>query len=197
MQDVHARIQRFLQQQTIASLVGDAATFPDQQYMKAGVVPYVRQASEMHYLLMKPRTRDPLNPPSFQLGKGTRMYVHRGSGWRDMKKGDEAMEGKEPLIVTALREGIEELGLKLDSIGCIFDVGPYKFISERSRKNKYMWLFAVEMPSRDDVLPMGEVASSTAERGWLTEAQFAVVGREDHRYILGDIAAKLRAHYKE
>ena len=200
--DVHdriqAEIQEFLQRQAIVNLISDAVTFPDQQYMKAGIIPFVRQESSFHYLFMKPVSKyNAYNPPAFQICKGTRMYLHRGSGWRDMKAGDEGVTDKEALAVTAMREGIEEVGLKLDAITRMLDVGPYKFLSEKTGKSKYMWLFTTELASIDDLLPDQEVARTTAERSWLTAEEFAVVGRADHRYIMEDIAAKLKKHYKE
>ena len=194
MSELYARIHTFLQQQSIMPLLRDVAPFPDQQYMKAGVVPFVREDG-FEYMLMKPLTHDPLNPPAFQICKGTRMYLHRGSGWRDMKAGDEGAEGKETLPVTALREGIEELGLPLEMITKTFDVGPYKFTSERTGKNKYMWLYALEMGSKEHFLPLSEIANTTADRAWLRFEQFDVVGREDHRCILQNIEEKLQQEY--
>ena len=196
MPHTHEPISQFLQQQTITVLPGDITPFPDQQYMKAGVVPYIRNGREFLYLLVKPRTRDTFNPPAFQLCKGTRMYLHRGSGWRDMKPGDEETVGKETLITTALREGIEELGLKLEAITQLHDVGPYKFTSEKTGKNKYMWLFTAELTSMEALLPLAEIEQSTAERVWQSAAQFDIDGREDHRYILRDIDSKLQIYYR-
>jgi len=99
----------------------------------------------------------------------------------------------EALAITALREGTEELGLKLDTIKTLYDAGPYQFASSATGQPKYMWLFTAEMTSRD-MLAATEIESSTAERGWLTLSDFMIAGREDHRYILTDIAAKLETH---
>jgi len=190
--DIHAPIHAFLQQQSITPLPGDIVPFADQQYMKAGIIPFVREAGEIRYLMMKPvAKKGALTPPSFQICKGTRMYLHRGSGWRDMKAGDEPVEGKEPLVVTALREGIEEVGLKLEAIASLQDVGPHKFSSETTGKNKYMWLFTAELGSAEALLPVAEVAHTTAERGWLTLAEFSQTGRIDHRAIISDIENRL------
>lgn len=96
------------------------------------------------------------------------------------------------LAVTALREGIEELGLKLENIKQLYDVGAYDFSSATSGNAKQMWLFAAEM-SADDF--SDDVADSTAGCGWLSLAEFDVAGREDHRYILRDIEKKLKQYY--
>jgi hypothetical protein len=181
--DIHARIQQFLQQQTIRSLCegGD-----DQAYTKAGVVPFLR--NPYRYYLMKPVAKNPeLGLPKFQLCKGTRM-VKSGNTWKDMRDGREAGV-KETLAQTALREGIEELGINILNINELYDVGPYGFSSATTGKSKAMWLFAAEMASED--MP-GEVALTTAECAWLTAAEFEVAGREDHRYILSDIEKKLK-----
>jgi hypothetical protein len=194
--DIHARIQAFLQQQTIVPLAPESAGASDESYIKAGVVPFLRQEPYLFYL-MKPVPRHlKLGAPAFQLCKGTRMQFLGEGGWRDMRDDAAPVGRMETLAATALREGIEELGLKLEAITRILDVGPYRFSSAKSGVTRQMWLFAAEMSS-SDALPMEEVAKTTTERGWLSCEQFAVVGREDHRYIVRDIAARLKVYYKE
>ena len=223
--DVHARIQSFLQQKTVVRLAPSAEILPDDQYLKAGVVPFVRQKGAISFLLMKPVPKRPgLGAPAFQLCKGTRMEFVDGKGWMDISSplplreglgggvpsssvirhpssistplpNPPSQGGRETLLATALREGIEELGLKLNAITAIIDVGPYVFSSARLGNEKHMWLFAAELRSMDDILPMDQVEKTTAERGWLTLDEFTVVGRDDHRYILQDIAAKLEKHH--
>ena len=95
----------------------------------------------------------------------------------------------ESLAETALREGIEELGLRLKNIKQLLDVGPYRFSSATTGKSKEMWLFAAEMASGDF---SADVAPTTAERVWLSLEEFDIAGREDHRYILRDIESKLK-----
>lgn len=181
--DIHAAIRAFLQQHETLPHEGEG------DFTKSGVVPFLR--APMRYYLMKPRARIPeLEAPPFQLCKGTRMYFAPGIGWRDMQ--DAApRENMETLAETALREGIEELGLKLENIARVIDMGPYDFSSATTGKPKRMWLFAAEMKSADDFLPERDVALTTAARGWLTLAEFAVAGREDHRYILQDMENRL------
>lgn len=183
-----------MQLKTVVSLVSTEAELLNGEYNKAGVVPFVRGGGAIRYYFMKPVAKNPDKArPDFQICKGTRMGLHAARGWIDLKDNKEHAGEREPLIVTALREGIEELGLKLDAVGAVFDVGPYRFSSERTGNSKRMWLFALEMASMEEVLPMAEVDSGTAERGWMTLAEFAIVGRADHRYIMRDIERKISA----
>lgn len=164
--DIHARIQQFLQQQTIHAIGRGGYS---EAFTKAGVVPFMR--GPYRYYLMKPVAKNlERGLPEFQICKGTR-------------------ENQETPTQTALREGVEELGLKIQNIKQLFDVGLYGFSSATTGKSKEMWLFAAEMKSEDF---SDEVESTTAERGWFSLQEFEVVGREDHRYILRDIENKLK-----
>jgi len=157
-------------------------------YTKAGVVPFIQRKAQLAYYLMKPVAKNPgLDAPKFQLCKGTRM-MKVGGVWVDMPDGMNA-EIKESLAATALREGIEELGLNLTNIKALFDVGSYGFSSATTGKSKEMWLFAAEMGAEEF---SGEVAPTTAECAWLTLQEFDIAGREDHRYILRDIESRLK-----
>ncbi len=129
--DIHALIQEFLQQQTVVvppptgGRLGGGHDSPrilsphpnpppaGEGITKAGVVPFLRDP--YRYYLMKPVAKNPAPAaPKFQLCKGTRMMKVDGK-WQDIREGEEAGE-KETLAATALREGIEELGLRLQNI---------------------------------------------------------------------------------
>ena len=195
--DIHALIQQFLQPQTVTALVTAEQTASADRYLKAGVVPFVREDPYRFYL-MKPHAKIAgLGEPAFQLCKGTRMHHVPNVGWRDIRESGSRMPQMETLIQTALREGMEELGLKPDNIARLFDVGPYGFSSATTGKSKEMWLFAAEINDPDDFLAEREVAGGTAARQWLSAGEFDVVGRQDHRYILEDIESRLAAFYKE
>jgi hypothetical protein len=190
---IHALIQAFLQQHTVISLHGKPQ---EGIYTKAGVIPFFKQDGKFSYYFMRPQTKMPeLGEPPFQLCKGTRMHHVEKMGWRDVKEPVAPDAKLETLPVTALREGIEELGLKLGNIQQLLDAGPYGFSSATTGKSKTMWLFAAEMKAIEDFLPAREIASSTAERSWMNAAEFNVVGRQDHRYILADIDAKLTSFF--
>lgn len=170
---------------------------PPDRYNKAGVVPFVCDEDGFRFYIMKPRSTAPeLGIPPFQVCKGTRMHHVPGAGWCDMREGMNAAD-KETLIETGLREGIEELGLKLENIDALYDMGAFGFSSATTGKAKQMWLFAVSVKDEDDFLHEREVAITTEARQWMTAKEFAACGREDHRYILEEMEARLTKHFKE
>ena len=187
--NIHAPIRDFLQQQTIRSLVEPGQGEGD--YIKAGVIPFLRENPSRYYV-MKPRAKLPeLGAPPFQICKGTRMQLVPNIGWRDIKEEGMRAPIMESLAETALREGIEELGVRLDNIKALIDIGPFGFSSATTGRSKSMWLFAAEMKNEKDFLPDNSIAETTAERQWMPLSEFTVVGREDHRYILETIQSKL------
>lgn len=180
MDNIHALIQQFLQQRSVIALekfsAGDAFT-------KAGVVP----VHGNQFYVMKPKASHPdLPPPEFQLCKGTRQYFD-GKSWQDIKT-KYVTDQKESLIATALREGMEELGLRLSNIETLYDCGPYDFSSASTGKGKSMWLFAAKVKSPED---FSAADAATAERAWLTLAEFKAQGRKDHVTVLRDMVMKL------
>jgi len=195
--DIHALINGFLQHQTIKSLLMQEELPPTQRFLKAGVVPFLRESPYLFYTMKPKSTISGLGEPPFQICKGTRMHNLPEHGWRDIKENKERINDQETLIMTALREGIEELGLKMDNIVQLFDMGSYGFSSATTGRNKEMWLFAAEMKTADNFLPKAEIAPSTAECRWMSEQEFNVVGRGDHRYILKNIASKLATYFNE
>ncbi|MDE3015978.1 MAG: NUDIX hydrolase [Pseudomonadota bacterium] len=213
--DIHAPIRAFLQQQSIvflspsgsgagmralrappspgASAFAKASAdmprppLPEGEgIIKAGVVPFLRDP--LRFYLMKPVARHAgLPPPEFQICKGTRM-MKIGGQWQDIVSSPAAGMEIESLAETALREGIEELGLTLENIRRLFDLGAYTFVSAKTGREKRMWLFAAEMASEEF---SGEAADTTAGRGWLSFKEFMAAGRNDNKPILMDINNKL------
>lgn len=198
MSDIHALIRAFLQQQTIIPLPADGQPFAENDsYTKAGVVPFVRDEEGFRFFIMKPRSTAPeLGIPPLQICKGTRMHHVPGAGWCDMRQGMKAAD-METLAETALREGIEELGLKLENIGKLYEMGGFGFASATTGKPKQMWLFAASMLDEDDFLHDREVAMTTEARQWISAREFATSGREDHRPTLSNIETRLAQHLKE
>lgn len=191
----HAVIDAFLQQQTITRLWEDVQANTSYQYNKSGVVPFIVSGGTFLYYVTKPRGKAPgLGKASFQICKGTRQYKGKDGRWHDIRS-EEAQhaETKETLASTALREGNEELGLILDNIAALWDLGAFCFTSATTGKPKYMWLFAAKMHDKDRFLADHEVKESTQERCWVDLDEFAVVGRQDHVYILRQIEPRLRA----
>ena len=156
---------------------------------KSGVLPFVPTGSDpaqWRFLLMRPQAEHPeLPPPLLQICKGTRMGLRKGK-WRDISKQAKAEEYEsiEPLLYTALREGIEELGLMLEGITSLVDAGTVNFLSSRSGKPKPLYLYLAEMQHEEALLPMEEVEPSTAERRWLSLEEFYQQGRQDHAEIV-------------
>jgi hypothetical protein len=135
---------------------------------------------------MKPVSKQPeLGEPEFQLCKGTRMFYENGV-WQDMKTTAEKDE-MEDLSYTALREGVEELGLVIESIASLYDMGPFGFTSATSGKKKASWMFVAKMHDNAEWLPLSVIAETTAARETVTLAEFKKIGRPDHVFILEQI----------
>lgn len=151
---------------------------------KAGIVPFIPDATteNWRFYVMRPIPKKPeLGAPPLQLGKGTRM-VQIGSKWKDIRK-DQLPEDAtdiEPLAETALREGIEELGLHLDNITRLWDLGPHSFRSASKGEVKWMWLFAARVHDPAHFLPDSAIAKSTAERRWISLGEARGMLRADH-----------------
>lgn len=170
---------------------------------KAAILPFVREESGWLVAVMQPKATKPeLGSPPWQLCKGTRMLQERGK-WRDMRPGEEAaiasgVAKAEALAVTALREGEEEIGLIANEIATLYDIGSAQFSSASTGKTKRLWLFAAEMKDRESaLLPMRQVARTTAARLWCTQKHFAAKGRADHLPIVENALTLLHAHYKD
>lgn len=178
MTSPHPEIQAFLTRRPVSS-----ETAP--QITKAGIIPFSRSSSgALHYLVMTPVAAKPeLGLPEFQLCKGTRMYLGV-QGWCDMRGSVPEGAVLEPLAATALREGIEELGLMLEALQTLYPLGAFQFTSATSRKDLVMWMMAAELHDREAMLPLEAVAQTTASRRWMTLAEFQREGRPDHAHIL-------------
>ncbi|MEI6730930.1 MAG: hypothetical protein WCL30_06685, partial [Pseudomonadota bacterium] len=85
------------------------------QVIKVGILPFFIENGVTKFKLMKPVSEDKrLGEPRFQIAKGTRRINVSGK-WCDMRDDDLVYADEsfhEPLIDTALREGMEEIGLK-------------------------------------------------------------------------------------
>lgn len=177
MTSTHAEIQAFLK---------DFASAGAPEIRKAGIAPFLR--APLRYYVMTPTAAKPeLGLPEFQLCKGTRMY-QANCTWHDMKGHVPEGAPLEDLSATALREGIEELGLKLSNIAQLFTLGDYRFTSATSRMEVVLWMLAAEMKNADD---FDAPHASTAECAWMTLAEFQKQGRPDHAHILGLIESTL------
>lgn len=179
-----SQIQAFLENNSVESLVYTPESLAI--YNKAGIIPFIVIGGERRYCVMKPISKQPeLGDPEFQLCKGTRMFF-AGGVWQDMKQPLEHDE-MESLEFTALREGVEELGLMIDNIKSLYDMGPFGFTSATTGKQKASWMFAAEIIDESTFLPLAELVETTAERKLVTLAEFEEIGRPDHVFILQHI----------
>lgn len=156
---------------------------------KAGLLPFVRAGVDRRnwrFLTMRPRGEHPeLGPPPLQICKGTRMGK-TGGKWRDLPKSADVAHYSEieSLPCTALREGIEELGVILEAMHPLYDCGPATFTSAKSGDAKYMHLLLAEMQDEQALLPMEQVDATTSERRWVNLEEFSHAGRADHLAIV-------------
>lgn len=151
---------------------------------KSGLVPYHTETGEV--LLMKPVAKHKdLNPPGWQIAKGTRMMQH-GNHWHDMKKpsADFDAEKAEPLACTALREGIEEAGLKLQNVKSLKDCGTQTFYSASSGNQKQMAVFLCYVKNKNDFHGAHKIAATTAETAWFPLNSLPSDVRQDNIAIL-------------
>lgn len=125
--------------------------------LRSGVIPYyIDSEGEIHMYFMKPS--DPkFGGPDFQLAKGR------------IDEGEDAER-------TALREGEEELGLKLENIRYHQFVGNHYF-------NETHTVYIAKIKNKDD---FNEPCYETGETIWMTPDQFEVDGRALHRELVRD-----------
>ena len=159
---------------------------------KAGLVPFIK-ATPMLYYVMTPVAKHPeLGMPEFQLCKGTRMWK-KGDEWIDMRGHVPDDVTLEVLAVTALREGVEELGVVLKNIQTLHPLGIHGFSSATTHRVKEMWLLAAEMKQKDNFLPAEMIAEATAECAWMSLTEFRKKGRPDHAHVLEQVEKQLCA----
>ena len=171
------------------------ALAPEQLYPdinKAGIVPLYGDV-DMHMLLIKPWAKKKhLGPPPWQLIKGTRM-IHRAGDWEDYDKGDSVgkKDELEPLLCTALREGMEEAGLILENIGGIGSFGEHCYKSLSSGKEKKMHLYALLINEKKGFHWPDEEHPVTESMKWFDINKLPDNTREDAREMVGVLKDKL------
>jgi len=158
---------------------------------KAGIIPFMPGKPPRYYVMTPVAAKPDLGLPDFQICKGTRMWKTE-STWQDMRGVVPEDAELESLAATALREGIEEVGLKLENIARMAPLGEYHFTSATNRKEVNLWLFAAEMKYEDNFLPQSAIAATTESCAWLTLEEFKKQGRPDHAHILSLIEERLR-----
>jgi 8-oxo-dGTP pyrophosphatase MutT (NUDIX family) len=76
---------------------------------------------------------------------------------------------------TAIREAQEELGITVDNLGPMFEVGSKEYQSYT------LHIFAAEAFDPTDLKPVG---FETAQVIWMTKDEFEQLGRNDHRSLV-------------
>lgn len=180
-------IERVLSAAPVPVLAGSQTPpMSPETFTKAGILPFLASPAteNWRFLLMQPVAMHPeRGPPRFQMAKGTRMQKQNGV-WHDIYLAAKVAGELEPLGATALREGIEELGLDITRIARLFDAGAVSFTSAKTRQQKWMWLFAAQMQGADCLLPDAHVASTTGQRLWLDLPSVRRHARPDHVSII-------------
>lgn len=151
----------------------------------AGVLPIYSDNTGNYTYLTQPVARRPgLGPPLFQLGKGTQMGYAKGD-WVDVAPGNlTTYERKEPLEITALREGEEELGLVLNNIAALFSAGCFPFISSSTGEEKWMAVFPLSLHDRGDFKQPDRRHGKSAKAAWLEVARDAARIKPDHLAVI-------------
>ena len=159
---------------------------------KAGIVP-LYESNQTHMLLIKPWAKKKnLGPPPWQIIKGTRM-IHRQGSWEDYGKSDDVNDGEilEPLLCTALREGMEEAGLRLDNISAIGLLGEHRYASLSTGKEKVMHLYALLVHNKNDFDWPNKAHPVTEAMKWFNINKLPDNTREDAVAMVADLQDKL------
>lgn len=119
---------------------------------RAGVIPYYIKNKKVLMMFMKPGDPE-FGGDVFQIAKGK-------------------YEEGESSRTAAFREGHEELGLKLENVALIYELGTFL---------GYTTIFLAQVMDPDD---FDDFHFETAETKWLTAEEFAKVGRDLHKPIV-------------
>ena len=163
----------------------NAVSKPEQAINLAAILPVYQENSDDFPLvmLMRPKASKPdLPPPLFQVCKGTRMQRMDGA-WQDITADKLPIpddDYAEPLAMTALREGEEEIGLRASNIITMASVGIVPFISSSSGNCKYMALFVAAIKDPDAFDKPSETLAKTAETRWIAPHMKQALVKPDH-----------------
>ena len=133
---------------------------------RAALVPFRYRMGRLQFFLMKPKAEKPdLDKPEFQIGKGTR-------------------EPDEDILVTGLREALEEVGLRPEGIHTIFEWGGEHFKSQSTGKGKELWLYFAEVSESTLFDRPSTTVAKTAGRKWVDADRLSSGVRDDHAALL-------------
>jgi ADP-ribose pyrophosphatase YjhB (NUDIX family) len=173
------------------------------QVAKVGILPFIPGTTPLdwRFMVMKPKGNKKVHDhaPPWQIGKGTRMKAGGDGKFIDIDKrqGYEFTEQDEPIQVTALREGREELGLRKEDVGQLYDLGVYKFTSATKKEPVLLHMFAAQIDPRY-IKNFVRSDNTTKRTNWMTLVDIAASNdyHVDHMQIIRDMLEKLQAHKK-
>ena len=118
---------------------------------RAGVIIYHRDKDDLYFYLFLPKQKpDKLTPPDFQIAKGGRTVILKNGEAFDVRTVEDLIKGVTlDATLDALREGMEEQGLRLTNINALYEIGKVEFISQTKGIAEPMWCYAVEILSKD------------------------------------------------
>lgn len=142
---------------------------------------------KIYFYLMKPSPSGTHETdPQFQICKGTRAKRKNGD-WVDYRpnvKEKVAPEDLEDFYINALREGIEEIGLRTANLNAVYEWGRTEFLSESRHTPITMWLYLANLKDPQDFGTPSEYDAKTGACAWLTLPEDAAKIRPDHLKIL-------------
>ena len=189
-------------------LMRDPKYWPEAPYVeiyKGGAVPYrLTDDDKLEYFLFEPAAILEDENPGFQICKGTReIYNPDSEEWENYHNRRQAEafgeENLEDLRVTAIREAIEEVGLKPEHMLAAGEWGQAAFTSATTGALKTMWLFAVQLEPDSEFDEPHETEANTIARAWFSlenEEQCQQI-RNDHLNILRQIDKVLQQALNE
>lgn len=172
---------------------------------KAGAIVFFEdEAGARHYAVMKPRASldkqgAPRTPPAFQIATGNRCGWQMGADGKpqlfEIKGQDIAADlALEPYCIAAIREAIEELGLKLENVMDIYDLGTCQYVSESTGKPMFICMIAIKIASKDLFAAPCSIHAKTEAVNWVTVLDTSMDDapvRRDHARLLTDFDRKL------
>ena len=164
--------------------------------LRAGLLPYRLREGRFEFLFMKPTHKPGRDNPAFQICKGGRMQrvvVEGGTvHLKDIRRGTppspEVSAALEDYLHAAVREGQEELGVRLADIEALYDAGPVMFLSEKTAVQEWFWLYLAQM--HENAVFSNALDKAVAQSCWLSREEFARQGRKDYVEILAQVWEK-------
>ena len=204
-------IATFLSTTKVASVKAEINS-SDQVARKSMAIVYHRSPDgELEYMMLLPRSsRDRAKdnqPPSFQLASGGKNAWNNNEMFEIMRTDEIQADQLEHPHMCALREGMEELGLRLDNIASIKDMKTMQYISETSGKPMPIDVLAIEVKDKQAFDEPCKKHGKTEAVGWVKSekikeekpvlnclidlVQVERTIRPDHQKIVLDFEAKL------